>query len=247
MALSSSQKSITAASQSRARFSGHGDSLGAGGYIDPEDYANSEFDFLAKPGETMSISPPEGGFDKINIGAAWDNMRRPVLGKVGRFLGLSRKANIDLDLGCLYEMADGRRGAIQAFGGPYGAFEDDPYICLSGDERTGDAPGDDEYISINGLHWDKIKRVIVYIYIYEGAIDWDQVKPQIHIRIPGQPPMVVTPSTHHRDLALCVIGGIENVRAGLKLTNYTEFYPGHVEMDRAFGFGLHWGDGAKSE
>ena len=88
--------------------------------------------------------------------------------------------------------------------------------------------------------------IIVYIYIYEGAIDWAQVKPQIHIRIPGQSPMVVTPGTHHRELALCVIGGIENVRAGLRLTNYTEYYPGHIEMDRAFGFGLQWDDGRKS-
>ena len=246
MALSSSQKSINAATESRAHFSGHGESLGAGGYIDPNAKASSEYDFLGTPGETMSMSPPKGGLDRINIGAAWDNVKTPLFGKIGRFLGLSRKANIDLDLGCLYEMADGRRGAIQAFGGPYGSFDADPYICLSGDERTGDAPGDDEYISINGRHWDQIRRVIIYIYIYEGAIDWAQVKPQIHVRIPGQSPMVVTPGTHHRELALCVIGGIENVRAGLKLTNYTEFYPGHVEMDRAFGFGLQWDDGAKS-
>lgn len=246
MALSSSQKSINAATQSRARFSGHGKSLGAGGYVDPNATSSDAYDFLASPGETLAITPPEGGFEEINIGAAWENITEPVLGRLGKWLGLSRKADIDLDLGCLYEMADGSRGAIQAFGGPYGAFEQAPYIYLSGDERTGDAPGDDEYISINGRHWDEIKRVIFYIYIYKGALDWAQVKPQIHVRIPGQPPMVVTPGIHHRELALCVIAGIENVRTGLRLTNYTEYFPGHVEMDRAFGFGLSWDDGSKS-
>lgn len=48
------------------------------------------------------------------------------------------------------------------------------------------------------------------------------------------------------ELNVCVIAGLENVRNGIKLSHYTEYYPGHAEMDRAFGYGLQWDDGEKA-
>lgn len=61
--------------------------------------------------------------------------------------------------------------------------------------------------------------------------------------IPGEQDLVVSLSEYNNKFALCAVGGLENVRDGIKLTNYTEYFPGHDEMDRAFGFGLKWGDG----
>ena len=57
--------------------------------------------------------------------------------------------------------------------------------------------------------------------------------------------MVVVPDVHKDELAVCAITMIENVRNGIKLTNHTEYFPGHAEMDRAFGFGLEWDEGKK--
>lgn len=153
--------------------------------------------------------------------------------------------NIDLDLGVLYELKDGHRGAIQAFGETMGSYNDIPYLSLSGDERTGDTTGDDEAIHLNGKEWYRFKRILIYVYIYQGALDWAQVKPQIHVRVPGQKPMVITLSSHQRGLGLCALAGIENVRDGLKIINYTEYFPGHAEMDRAFGYGIDWTEGEK--
>ena len=152
---------------------------------------------------------------------------------------------VDLDIGCLYELEDGTRGAIQAFGEKFGDYKNSPYIALSGDERTGDAEGEDEYILVNGAHWNKFKRLLIYIYIYKGATNWAQLNPHVVIDIPGENDLVVTLGVHNDALALCAVGGLEQVRGGVKLTNYTEYFPGHAEMDRAFGFGLPWDDGKK--
>lgn len=232
------------ASRSRARFSGHGNSKGAAGVRSEDE--NGESELLSGPGETAIINPQEGGFGKIKIGAAWDNILVQQSGFLGKLLKKTMHKGVDLDLGCLYEMHDGQRGAVQAFGDLYGNYDAPPYIALSGDERTGDAEGDDEYIIVNGSHWPDIKRLLVYVYIYEGAPDWRSIKPQIHVDVPGEVPLIVKPQMERSELNVCAIAGLENIRNGIKLSHYTEYYPGHAEMDRAFGFGLQWDDGEKA-
>lgn len=236
--------SLSEASRDRSRFSGHGRSRGSAGYVDPDDQGLN-CDFLGKRGETISLTPPEGGFDEIRIAAAWDARDVPETSLIGRLFKRVKPINIDLDLGIFYEMKDGSRGAIQAFGEMFGSYDTFPFMALSGDERTGRSAGDDEYIRVNGRKWSEVKRILVYVYIYRGALDWAQVRPQIHVRVPGQKPMIVTLSSHQKDLAICAIAGVENVRNGLRITNFTEYFPGHAEMDRAFGYGLEWETGAK--
>lgn len=242
--IKNSVTSLDSANRSRASFSGHGHAKGAAGYIDPNDQ-DLNVDFLGRRGDALSISPEKGGFGDIRIAAAWDNQQVADTSLLGKLFKKVKPVNIDLDLGILYELHDGRRGAIQAFGNDMGHYSEFPYLSLSGDERTGNSAGDDEFIHLNGKEWPKFKRLLIYVYIYQGAMDWAQVKPQIHIRIPDQKPMVVTLSSHMKGLGLCTIAGIENIRDGLKITNYTEYFPGHAEMDRAFGVGLEWEGGEK--
>lgn len=235
---------LAEATRSRASFSGHGGSLGAAGYreiaTDPE---NCEF--LNEPGASIAVSPGPEGFESMLIGVAWDNIKVEQSGFFGKMFKKVRQEGVDLDIGCLYEMQDGTRGAIQAFGEKFGDYENPPFMQLSGDERTGDADGHDEFIMVNGTKWSEVKRVLVYIYIYEGAPRWSEINPQIILDVPGEDDLIVTLGAHDDALALCAVGGLENVRGGIKLTNYTEYFPGHYEMDRAFGFGLEWGDGRK--
>ncbi len=241
-----SQSSIDAANRSRVDFSGHGHAKGAAGYVDPNDQGLN-VDFLGRRNDTLSVSPSPQGFGDIRIAAAWDNQAVADTSFLGKLLKKTKLADIDLDLGILYELQDGSKGAIQAFGddGTMGHYNTSPYLSLSGDERTGNSPDDDEFIHVNGAEWSKFKRLLIYVYIYRGALDWAQVKPQIHIHIPDQKPMIVTLSSHHKGLGLCTIAGIDNVRNGMKITNFTEYFPGHAEMDRAFGFGLEWTGGEK--
>lgn len=241
----SSMGSLMEATRERSEFSGHGRALGAAGYIDPNDQSINA-DFLGKRNDTLSVSPPAGGFGDVRIGAAWDNQMVADTSFLGKLLKRKRTADIDLDLGILYELKNGQRGAVQAFGGLMGSYNEEPYLSLSGDERTGNSEGEDEYVHLSGAHWNEFKRILIYVYIYQGAMDWAMVRPQIQIRVPEINPMVVTLSSHQKGLGLCAIAGIENVREGMRVINYTEYFPGHAEMDRAFGYGIEWVGGHKS-
>lgn len=249
---SSSQNSILEATRSRAKFSTHARSLGAAGYLSPYDDTGSA-EFLSQPGQTAIVNPTKEGIADFEIGVAWDNVK-PIAQKtsfLNKLLGkdkpVKRKPHkgVDLDLGCLYELNNGKRGAIQAFGDMYGSLKTEPFISLSGDERTGEAEGEDELIKVNGAEWGAFKRIVIYIYIYEGAQSWETVRPQIQVRVPEENPMVVTLNAKRQELALCAVAGLENIRGGIRMTNYMEYFPGHAEMDRAFGFGLEWADGQK--
>jgi len=240
-----SQQSIEEANRDRAVRSRYG-GLGAAGYISPYD-GHQSGTFLSKPGEVAIINPPKAGLENFNIGVAWDNV---AVENAGGFLSRFFKKNIvkagvDLDLGCLYKLKNGSRGGMQAFGAQHGALEEEPYIFLTGDERRGDRSGPDETILVNGAHWDEIEQILIYIYIYKGARNWATVCPQIQVRVPGEQPMIVTLNARKHEMAVCAVAGIESVRGGIKLTSYLEYFPGHAEMDRAFGFGLEWESGAK--
>ena len=240
-----SHNSLMAATKSRASFSGHGGALGASGYrVAANNPDNCEF--LNEPGQSLAINCGDSGFEDIVIGVAWDNIHVEQAGFFGKMFKKARKVGVDLDIGCLYEMQDGTRGALQAFGEKFGDYNNPPFIALSDDERTGDKDGHDEHLLVNGVRWPEVKRVLVYIYIYDGAPSWSEINPQIILDVPGEDDLVVTLGAHNDHLCLCAVGGLENIRGGIQLTNYTEYFPGHAEMDRAFGYGLDWADGIKS-
>lgn len=243
--ISDSAKSIIEASESVVDFSGHGKALGAAGYRVASDHPEN-CEFLASPGQSVAVSMPKVDPQSVLIGVAWDNIKLQDSGLLGKILKKTIKVGVDLDIGCLYELQNGQRGSIQAFGEKFGNFEDAPYISLSGDERTGDKEGHDEYLLVNSKKWPEIKRVLVYIYIYQGAPSWSVVNPQVVVDVPGENDFYVTLNAHDDKLPLCAVAELENVRGSVKLTNRTEYFPGHEEMDRAFGFGLQWADGKKS-
>ena len=236
--------SIAEASRNVAEFSGHGKSLGAAGYRVSSDHPEN-CEFLSSPGQSISISPPKSGFESILIGVAWDGLNIKDSRLIGKIMKKTRKIGVDLDLGCIYEMKDGTRGALQAFGEKFGNYDKAPFIVLSEDERTGDKEGHDEYLLINGKFWSQIKRMLVYIYIYDGAPSWSVIKPQVVIDVPGENDFYVTLNAYEDKLCLCALAELENVRGGVRLTNRTEYFLGHEEMDRAFGHGLRWEDGKK--
>lgn len=238
-----SQGSLAEATRSRAKFSGHGNAKGAAGFRVATD--NPDCEMLSQSGQSSVINPRDEGFGTIRIGAAWDNIIVEESGFFGKLLKKATRQGVDIDLGCLYEMEDGTRGCVQAFGDMMGAYDSAPYIALSGDERTGDAEGDDEFLRVNGAHWNAIKRILIYVYIYRGHGNWADIKPQVNLSIIGEAPMVVTPDVQASELSVCAIAMVENIRGGIRLTNHTEYFPGHAEMDRAFGFGLQWADGKK--
>lgn len=241
----SSADSLSNASESTDEFSGHGQSLGAGGVV--EKTISDTQDMLDQNGESEIISPPDGGFDNIHIGLAWNNI---IIERSGGFMGLWKKARqqgIDIDLGCFFQMKDGTRGVLQAFGNLHGNLNRMPFIELSEDERTGDKDGHDEFITVNGAKWPQIQKILVYTYIYEGSTDWSQIQPELSVdlRVKGVEPLSIRPKLKTNKMTVCALATIENVKDGIRIKTHGEYFTSQAAMDRAFGFGLQWEDGAK--
>lgn len=237
--------SIRAASENIAERTRHANASGAAGIRDTSDLLSGTRDFLREAGQTKTFSIPEGDFPGLQVGLSWNNVVVEARGLLGRLLGRVTRQGVDLDLGCLYELKDGTRGAVQAFGNMFGAEDSPPYIHHTGDERTGDTTGMDEKLVIKGAHWENIERMLIYAYVYNGPTNWALIKPEARIDVPGCTPMIVTPAIARDDLPICALATIHNLDGGVRLTNHSEYFSSHPAMDRAYGFGLHWEDGQK--
>ena len=164
-------------------------------------------------------------------------------------MGLIKKATrqgVDLDLGCFFELQNGTKGILQPFGDLYGHLEKIPYISLSGDERTGNAKGHDEFLTINGQKWPELKRILVYTYIYKGSSDWSQIQPDLTIQMTkGQSELHIKPALKTNQMTVCALATLKNVKNSIQIVTHGEYFTSQASMDRAFGFGLNWEDGAK--
>lgn len=207
---------------------------------------------LEKRGDKVSLEKQSGKqFGRIHVNLNWARQEAPKPGFFGRFLGdaKDKETAIDLDLGCLFQMADGRPGAVQALGNAWGNFDAPPFIRLDADDRTGDiSSGENMYI--NGQYFDHIKRVLIYAFIYEGAPNWGVTKGIVTINIPDQPPVEVRLDQGHSEM-MCAIAMIENNGGQLQVTKIVEYFSGmgkisaHQQMDERFRFGLRWAEGSK--
>jgi putative tellurium resistance protein len=152
---------------------------------------------------------------------------------------------IDLDLGCLYELKDGRKGAVQALGNAFGSLNNPPFISLDGDDRTGAAAAG-ENLRINGDRLSDIKRVLVYTFIYEGVANWKQADATVTIKYPGAEDIVVKMDTFNSSNIMCGLVLFENQNdQTFSVEKIVQFYQGHRELDKAFNWGMQWKAGRK--
>jgi tellurite resistance protein TerA len=237
------QSEVTQADRTLNEFSSYQGVLGQAG-ITADPLATRSAAHLGNPGDQIALSPGPSGFPEIYVGCSWHQRPNPHPTWLDR-LWKRPAPHVDLDLGCLYELQDGTTGALQALGANHGSFAKAPYIVLSHDDRTGARAGDDEFMRVNGAFWTQFRRVLIYAYIYDGAANWAAVKPDLMVRVAGQPDVHLQLRLTRGNASVCALGLIEQIRGGLKLTNLTQYFQGQAEMDRAFGFGIQWQDGTK--
>jgi len=164
-------------------------------------------------------------------------------GFLGSLLG-GGSNGVDLDLGCMFEFKDGSKGIVQALGNHFGQLDRSPYIFLDGDDRTGSVSlGENLYI--NGKHWDQIKRVMVFAFIYEGVANWAQTNGRVSIKAPDQPEIEIRMDASGKDQNFCVIGMLENRNGSLNISKEVNYFNGHELADRHYGFGFKWRAGSK--
>lgn len=188
----------------------------------------------AKP--SVSLEKRGSDFGEISVNLNWTGG-----GKTGLF---GKPKAVDLDLGCLFELADGRKGAVQALGRQFGNFRDEPYIELSGDDRTGTVAAG-ETMRINGRNWARIKRIAVFAFIYDGAPNWGSTDGTVTITMPDQPPVEIKMSDGPNGKGFCGLALIENDNGAMKLTRIVEYFPSHKQYDERLGWGMRWVSGSK--
>lgn len=179
------------------------------------------------------------GLGEILVNLNW-NSRQVSRGFFG-----TKTVNVDLDLGCLYELKDGRKGTVQALGNAFGRLNDAPFIALDGDDRTGEVTTG-ENLRINGNRIADIKRILVYTFIYEGAANWQQADATVTIKYPGAEDMIVKMDSFNSTDRMCGLVLFENNNdETFSVEKIVRFFPGHRLLDEAFHWGLRWTAGRK--
>jgi tellurite resistance protein TerA len=197
---------------------------------------------LEKKGQSISLEKKGQGFGEIVVNLNWSSGGAATQG--GFFSRLKGSQRIDLDLGCLVRLQSGQAGAVQALGNSFGSLTEPPYIQLMGDDRSGDSARG-EFLHINGRHWDKIERVLVFAFIYEGVPNWAAADAVVTLSTPGQPTLEVRLDSHSSDQGMCAIALLENRSGSIHVSKLVEYFRSHKPMDQAYGFGLRWAAGAK--
>lgn len=192
--------------------------------------------------QSVSLEKTGNTFGEITLNLNWS---RGILQKRS-FFGLGRANKpIDLDLGCLYTLKDGRQGIVQALGNAFGHFDSAPYLELSGDDRTGDDLSG-ETIRINGKHFDEIQRVAVFALIYEGAPNWNETNGVVTITSPDQPPLEVQMTDGRNSMRLCGIALIDNDNDKMKVSRLVEYFSDQQKFAENIGVHLRWSYGSKN-
>ena len=152
--------------------------------------------------------------------------------------------DVDLDLACMYELTDGSRGVVQALGDFYGSFNDPPYVQLSGDDRFGSASG--EWMQINLDQKEHFKRLLIFVYIYDGTPAFDRTHAVVTLYPSSGTPIEIPLDEHAPEARSCAVLLMENRKDELLVRRELRYVHGfQSELDRLYGWGLQWGRGYK--
>ena len=189
-----------------------------------------------KKGQKVNLVKKGASLGEILINLNWDKPKKKLF--------FAAKP-IDLDLGCLFELQDGRKGAVQALGNSFGSLQNPPYVSLDGDDRTGESEGG-ENLRVNGNKVALIKRLLIYTFIYEGAANWREANGVVTLRYPGSEDLIVRMDEYSTTQKMCAIALLENVNGdSFSVEKQVRYFQGHRQMDEAYRWGLTWVAGRK--
>ncbi|MGG7613857.1 TerD family protein, partial [Streptomyces sp. ZG43] len=160
------------------------------------------------------------------------------------------QAPLDLDLGALYELADGTKGVVQALGNAFGDLHRPPWIHLDGDDRTG-AVATGENLTVNLDHTRDFRRVLVFVTIYEGAADFAGLHATVTLRPQHGAPVTFSLDECDVPSPVCALALLTQGPDGLVVHREARYpVPGRRSspqraLDEAYGWGLRWTPGRK--
>lgn len=198
----------------------------------------------SSPSISLAKSAAAGGQMRVNLN--WT--ARPAGASGGGFFKklLGGSSDIDLDLAALYELSDGSKGVVQALGDSFTSNAGNPPVVrLDGDDRSGtNTGGENLFVDLSQLA--KLKRVLVFAFIYEGAASWSAADAVVTLHPQEGPPVEVRLDEAEAGASMCAVALLEN-RGGELVVNREVRYvsKGHRELDEAYGWGLSWQRGSK--
>ncbi|QUG74897.1 tellurium resistance protein TerA [Erwinia sp. E602] len=195
---------------------------------------------LTKEKPSISLTKRDN-FGEIRINLNWHRDTTSGGGLRGMFGG---NKGVDLDLGAFVELDDGYKCVIQALGGNFGSLQQEPYVQLQGDDRTGDVSSG-EWLHVNGREWKNIREVLIFAFIYEGAASWDKTDGVVTLHVPDQPPIETRLTEGQNRRNMCAIARLVNDNGSIRVERINQFFSGHSDMDNAFGWGFNWRAGSK--
>ncbi|MCW3464976.1 hypothetical protein [Chitinophaga nivalis] len=210
---------------------------------------------LEKKGDTHVIDLSKATAtltQEININLNWSKGSKKNL-----FGGLfSTTSNIDLDLGCFYELNNGTRNVIDGLqfakgqGGPrdrhtrQGRYTGEPWVWHTGDDR-GAAAGSGENIIVNPKGLRDLKRMVIYCLIYGGAARWQETNAVVTVQVPGNTEIEVYMGNQVSLNNFCAIAEILFTPDSIEVRKLVSFHPSHGACDKAYHWGLRWTSGSK--
>ncbi len=189
--------------------------------------------------------PAQGPKGEIRLHLDWNH-------EVGFMRRVFGEGEIDLDLGCYYELANGRKTLIDGLQfargrvvprdevSRQGCYVAPPYIWHAGDDK-GSAGASGETILVNPAGLGEIKRIILYTFIYEGTRKWSETKASLQISVPGCEPVVIEVGDTPSQQRFCALAQITvNDDGTLDVTRLGTFHDGHSDCDAAYGWGFNY-------
>ncbi|MFJ5923825.1 Tellurium resistance [Kitasatospora sp. NPDC092948] len=214
----------------------------------------------SQPQHAITGSAATTGYLYINLHWSTRSAERPTVGgSLRRFFdprilrplepvsgGGSAPVSVDLDLACMYELADGTRGVVQPLGRLFGDLNRPPYIKLSGDDVSGASSGETMHINLEKK--DQFKRLLVFVYIYDDTPAFDRTQAVITIVPQSGPRIEIKLDERAAAARSCAVVLIENDGEGtLSIRREVRYVHGfQSDLDRLYGFGMQWERGYKT-
>ncbi|NEB41334.1 TerD family protein [Streptomyces sp. SID14515] len=205
---------------------------------------------LTKSAPSVSLAKQGGTSGALRVNLNWE-VRKQFKGwgaKLGRAVAMH--ADLDLDLCALYELADGRKGVVQALGNAFGSLSAPPFIHLDGDDRTG-ALSTGENMTINLDHKNLLRRVLIFVTIYEGARSFADLHATVTLQPQNGAPIDFSLDECTVPSTVCALALITNDGGDLTVQREARYLvpergiSPQRTIDAAYGWGMNWTPGRK--
>ncbi|MCF6524395.1 TerD family protein [Streptomyces sp. JJ36] len=205
---------------------------------------------LTKEAPSVSLTKQGGTSGALRVNLNWE-VQKQFSGwgrKLGRAMALHN--DLDLDLCALYELADGRKGVVQALGNAFGALHQPPYVHLDGDDRTG-AVSTGENLTVNLDHVHDLRRILIFVTIYEGARSFAGLHATVTLQPQHGAPVDFSLDECTVPSPVCALALLTNQGGDLVVQRESRYLipergvSPQRTVDHAYGWGMQWTPGRK--